>query len=180
MTMFDGFRRLIRNSDRPFLWRKCLLLIFSLCVANGMVSQNRIVLHVSHWYGSTGRVEIHEGDDLHFKLKNDRARYSGVIQSIGDSLIQFSSFCLKLNDLSVIYLDQSNFLNRQLSKFCRWSGLGYVALDVFNNTTQGTKPIVNETTVEMGSVLFLTGWLIHKASQKRYRIGSRCTLWLVW
>ena len=163
----------------PFLGRRMILLV-SLFAVLQSPAQNVIVLHVSHWYGSTGRVVIREGDELCFKLKGDPGKYCDVIQCIADTVIQFDSFTLNLKDLRLLYVDQSNFLTRQFSKFLMWGGLGYAGLDIINNTTNGTQPIFQERTLKAAGALFVSGWLIRKAFQRRYHIGKRCTIWVIW
>ncbi len=155
----------------------CLFIALSLSIR--IPAQNMLALHVSHWYGHTSRVLIHEGDDFHFRMKNDPAKYNVIIQSIEDTLIRFDNFNMPLKDLAVVYTDESNYVTRMLSKFFIWTGIGFAGLDVFNNLTNGTQPIVRNETLLAGSSLFLTGWILKKAFQKRYRISPRCTVWVI-
>jgi hypothetical protein len=155
-----------------------LLLLFSGLLNKGLSAQNRLIMHVQH-LTRVKRVEFGTGDEIKFRLKDDPAKYSGKIGSIGDSLINISDLVIPIKSIAVIYVNNANYLSSMFSKFMIRGGLGFIALDAINNLANGTNPIVNPLAVYIGLPVALVGEMIRLLSYKKYRIGSKCTLWVV-
>lgn len=139
-------------------------------------SQKFIALDVSKVAGFK-RIKYSVGDDIRFKLTNDKKKYTERIATFNDSLIYFESKkVVRIDDISVIYRDNANFVTRGLSKFCFRFGPAFLGLDVFNNLINQRKPLVNELAIKEGAAFVGAGLIFKHMLKKRYKIGKRRSL----
>jgi hypothetical protein len=158
--------------------RLALLLFLNFILSAGLTSQNRIILHVHHLFKSK-RVEISTGDQIKFRLKDDPSKYRGRVDTIGDSLITISGLVVPIHSISCFYMYRANYVSSSFSKFFIRLGLGFIALDTFNNLTNGTPPILNPRSVFIGLPVALIGGIIRICGYKKYKISPGCTVWVV-
>ncbi|MFI5151120.1 MAG: hypothetical protein ACHQRM_15410 [Bacteroidia bacterium] len=159
---------------------RMLFLILAVVGSSLLPAQDRLVMHISHLSGRTSRVEFREGDDFRFRIKNNPHRYTCTIIGICDSVVYFKDqFSVELRDLDKIYVDQSNFLTRKFSRFFLALGIGYPLLNAVNNAAGGLDPMPDKPTLVVCGTLAVSGIVMKLAFLHRYRVGKRCTLWII-
>lgn len=112
------------------------------------------------------------GDELSFRLKQDRTKHSGEIVAFGDSLIIFREFEVHVNEIASLYIDEKTkwWLRYKIAQLSLLAGGGYLLLDVLNTGE------LNETTLIVSGTLTGVGLIAHAIIGKRIRIKGRTKL----
>jgi hypothetical protein len=122
------------------------------------------------------RIRYKEGDEINFKLKDFKQKYSGEILQITDSSILIKGMDVPLKMISVIYRDRGNFLTKSFSKVFIWAGLGFIILDTGNNLITKSPEIIDKRAVIASGSLILVGCAMKILEIKKYKISSKHVL----
>jgi hypothetical protein len=164
----------------PLPVRRLVFFLPLLCLFLTLPAQEKLVLHITHPSGRTTRVVYQDGDEFKFRVKNSPSPYTCTLVRICDSILYLdNNFSVELRDLDKIYVDHANFLTRKLSKFFIYLGLGYPALDALNNGFNQFHPIIDQTTLIAGGVCVVSGLVMKVAFRRKYKVGPKCTLWII-
>jgi hypothetical protein len=139
-----------------------------------MAQSNKFMsLDIEH-KSTTRRIKFYIGDEITFKLKQDKKKYKGIIINVNDSALMFDTTTIILfKNINTILVDNSNYLTRAASAFLTGCGVGYVALDALNNVINNDKPVLRWLDVEIGAGLVIVGQAIRILSIKRYKINKK-------
>lgn len=156
---------------------KRLLLLFALIQAClGAAAQKSLAIDIAYPWRFK-RLHIYQGELMTFRLKGDRHLYRHTLVDMQDSVLYIETGeSIRLDRLRCIIIDRSNFLTRMLASGFRTAGIGYVAIDAFNNSINGETPVFKERVVLTGAGLFLVGQAIRIANKKRLRTGRYTSL----
>lgn len=119
------------------------------------------------------RVKYFLDDKIRIELKN-KTRLSGNIEKISDSSFVVKNAEIFIKEVAAIYKDRSNFVTHGFTiLFAGW-GAGFIAIDTFNNLTNGEKPIIKKRALIAGAALISAAGIIKLLSVKKYKIkGDR-------
>jgi|GEM_PF-2703538 hypothetical protein len=179
MNSTTGVRPIYGKSARVLRLQGLVLAVLFFCTLS-VTAQRTLSLHITHWTGRPERIVLHEGEPFSFRIKNNPYRYHCTIEQLRDSTIFLEdSFSVVLKDLHLIYYDKGNSLTHAFSKFFMYLGPGYVALDAINNATSNMQPIVGKDALIASGSVFIAGVLLKVAFLHRYKVGTRCSLWIL-
>jgi hypothetical protein len=154
---------------------KCIACYVLFFITTGLFAQsNRFMsLDIEH-ASSTKRIKYFVGDEIIYKVKQDRNRYHGVITMVSDTGIMVDTSVIVLyKEIAKVLVNNSNSLTKVASVFLKGCGIGYIGLDILNNLINSNKPIINPLTIEIGAGLFLSGQIIRWLSMKHYKINKK-------
>ena len=159
---------------------KRLKIVLPLCFLSTCfcVAQKYLVMDVSKLTGFK-RIRFSTGDDFRFRKKNERKKYTATIVYLTDSMIVFKDSSVKISDIAIVYRDRSNFVTRGLSRWFLGLGVGFVALDTFNNAINNESPVVKKEAVIESASFLAAGLLLKALPIKRYRMGKRRSLKII-
>ncbi len=151
-----------------------LIILFVFCYH--LHAQKILVIDV-FTLGHLKRFHISQNTSITYKVKGSVYRQTNTLTDMQDSALYFETGeLIYLKDIKKIIINRSNFLTRKLSTFFRLAGIGYIAIDAFNNSINNESPIFKEQVLTVGMVLFLIGEVIHIANKKRIKINKNHTL----
>lgn len=118
------------------------------------------------------------GDQLSVRVKGSKAKVTGTIRELQDSIILFDYHRINVNDITHIYLDDKQKFwygfRYKLSPLFLYAGAGYLLLDIVN-----TREIDRGTLLISGSLLtagLLVRWLTR---DDKTRIRGKRTIKIV-
>lgn len=127
--------------------------------------------------GHFKRFHIYQHEQITVKLKGSPHKHRHTIVDMEDSVLYIETGeSIRLNQIKSIIIDRSNFLTRLLAGGFRTAGIGYIAIDAFNNSINAETPVFKERVLAAGAVLFAVGEIIHIANKRRLRPGRHTTL----
>jgi hypothetical protein len=74
------------------------------------------------------------GEEIEFKLKNDPFLYRPIIQSVRDSSLIINGVELAFKDISAVKVYKNKPFLRLLSNFAFYGSVGYLLIDLVNNS----------------------------------------------
>ncbi len=112
------------------------------------------------------------GDDISLRLKAGNEKHRGTIHEITDSsiLINFDNEIL-LSEIGMILKPRWGW--SLLSNVTRIAGLGYMALDIVNNTINNSAPIVDESTLLIGAGMVAFSYAILPLHNRQLKKGKK-------
>lgn len=86
---------------------------------------------------------------------------------------------VRIQDVSCIIVDKSNFITRSIPNFLMGMGAGFITLDSFNNLMNEDYPVIKKQILIEGATFVVCGWILLRFSKEKHRISSRCTLKII-
>ena len=157
--------------------KKLLFILFVLFITSSH-SQKFLALY-SYGLWQMKREGFYAGEILKFKLKESGIRETKRISDMKDSIIIFSDgYKIRLNEISCIYINRSNYLIRKFKKFFIGYGAAFITLDSFNNLIhpEVPGPVVKMRAVIIGTSVVTVGLLIKLMEIKYWRPGKNKVL----
>lgn len=119
--------------------------------------------------GRKKRIRFYVGDELKFKLKDEKFKRTATITGIDSNSITINGLAqIPLEDFRVIQLDRNNAITA-LSKSGTGSGIVFMIL---GGITTALKVPKGETMIYGGGVLFITGQLFSLFKKRKYKLNS--------
>lgn len=151
------------------------LLIF--CLGKAQAQNKYLVLEKTLTDRS---VTYSSGDDITFKLKGENHYRTNHIVSLSDTAIQFHYYTVNYPEIEKVYLKHrrlSGFSLRKLGTFAQITGLGYIAIDQFNQVVvRGEDPSYNEDVFFVGGLIFVGGTALKFLEPRKVRVGGKYRL----
>jgi hypothetical protein len=154
--------------------RKYIFLVF-MTLSITSFSQQLLTLDIYRPFGFK-RIRYHIGDQIVLKLKGEVNKRSGKIESLGDFSLFVSGREIIFDSVRYVYVDRTNLLTGLFSRFFMYAGLGYMAVDTFNNLKLGDLKPVKSRVLMVGLPLTALGWSLYRNRIKRYRLGKNKVL----
>lgn len=155
--------------------RLLLLWFFSLIISFECFSQQTLLFHHSRYKEAKYKV----GDILSFRLHGDPAKISMQIRGFEDSLIVFSGYKVRPEEISHLYVDDKTkvfyILRYKYKALLTIAGLGYLTLDTVNSGEFRQESVITGGTLLAGGILarYLIGNTIKiKGKKKLVIIGE--------
>lgn len=150
--------------------RLFILFIFC-CMSFQGISQGQRYL-VLDKPGSVKRIRYYVGEELKFKLKDDKTVYTDVIEDVGDSSIKIRGTQIPLKDIRmVIRYKEGGLLNQAIYILPR-AGILYFLADTFNPVFRGGSVDVSRSGIIVGSSFVAGGLFLKLFKKKKYRINN--------
>ncbi len=104
-----------------------------------------------------------KGEEISFRVNDTKAKVTGEIVAIQDSVIVFKGFEVRVSEISSLYIDEKTrwWLRYKIEQLSLITGGGYLLLDIIN-----TGELNNKT-------LIVSGTLIGAGLIARVLIGNR-------
>jgi hypothetical protein len=149
------------------------LLTFFCVIPDSLAQENYLVLDKP---GRIKRIRYYTGDEIIFRLKGDKTKYSTILQAIGDSTIRVRDTDIPVKDIrSVTRYSENGFLY-QIARILPKAGILYFAADTFNPIFRGEKPSVSRSGVIVGGSLFVGGQALKLFRKRTFKVNSYRTL----
>ena len=125
-------------------------------------------------------VTYSSGDDITFKLKEEDFFRTNHIIALNDTAIEFHYYSVNYLEIEKVYMKRkrlSGFNLRQLGTYAQIAGLGYIAIDQFNQVVvRGEDPSYNEDVFFVGGCLFIGGTVLKFLEPRKVRVGGKYRL----
>ncbi len=125
-------------------------------------------------------VTYSSGDDITFKLKEEDFFRTNHIVALNDTAIEFHYYSVNYLEIDKIYLKRkrlSGFSARKLGSYAQIAGLGYIAIDQFNQViVWGKDASFNEDVFLVGGLIFAGGTLLKILDPRKVRVGGKYRL----
>jgi hypothetical protein len=130
--------------------------------------------------GSFKKFQIHINEELEYKLKGQRKFHKGQITAMADSTIVFDdSIEVKLSKLKCVRFKRNNHLIDAFATAFMIAGVGFIAIDTFNNVILDRQPVVNQKAAVISAGLLSTSFLLKRMGHKKVRITKNKILRIV-
>ncbi len=119
--------------------------------------------------GTINNIKFRAGNRIEIKTKNGE-RISGVINQIRDTAIIVNYNLVMISEIKNIYTRRT-----MISAFSHLGikgGLGYVAIDGFNNLINNEDPVFRNSTLKTGGIMFAAGILLKSISNRKRHIDN--------
>jgi len=129
-------------------------------------SQNILVIEKP---GTVKNIKFRSGDRIELKTLNGE-KIKGIINQIRDTAIVVNYYLININEISKIYS-----FRRLISAFSFAGiegGLGYVVIDGFNSLINNERPIIRNSTLKTGGIMFGAGLLLKSLSKRKRSIDN--------
>jgi hypothetical protein len=126
--------------------------------------------------GRIKRIRYYVGDEINFKLKEDKTTYSTLLQAVGDSTIKVRDTDIAISDIRSIIRHSENGFLYQAARILPKAGILYFVADTFNPLLRGEKPSVSRSGIVVGSTLFAGGQALKLFRKRTLRINNYRTL----
>lgn len=112
------------------------------------------------------------GDDITLRLEDGNEKHRGTIHEITDSsiLINFDNEIM-LSDIKMVLKPRWGW--SLLRNVTRIAGMGYMVLDVVNNTINNSSPIVDESTMFIGAGMVAFSYAILPLHNRQMKKGNK-------
>lgn len=158
--------------------RRLLVVLYLLACVPVARAQKALTIDV-FTLGHFKRIHLYQNDQITFKLKGSSHKRTHTLMDMdmADSILYIETGeAIRLNQIKSIIIDRSNFVTRMLASGFRVAGVGYVAIDAFNNAINEEAPVFKERVLVAGAGLFAVGEIIHLANKQRIRPGKNRAL----
>src|SRR4051812_47740894 len=95
--------------------------------------------------GTFKRFKIYPETIIKYKLKGERRMQQDKLVDMKDSTLYLADgSMIKLNQIKCIVVDRSYFWLKLLRRVFTTAGVGFIALDAFNNAVNGERPVFKD------------------------------------
>jgi hypothetical protein len=115
------------------------------------------------------------GDEISFRVKGSRKKFTGTIRSLKDSVIFLNGFQVRVDEVSSLYIDDKTkwWLRYKVEQLCLLAGAGYLIIDSINHGE------IDEDTLKISGTLIGVGLLAKLVIGNRIKIKGRTRLRIV-
>jgi len=164
-------------SSRIHIFYLTILPLVLLCKEKALAQSEYLVLEKTLTDRS---VTYSSGDDITFKLKEEDFFRTNHIIALNDTAIEFHYYSVNYLDIDKIFLKHqrlSGFSPRVLGSYAQIVGLGYIAIDQFNQVVvRGEDASFNENVLWTGGLIFAGGTLLKLLEPRKVRVGGKYRL----
>lgn len=136
-----------------------------------------MVLAYDKSFGKVKRVHFYQGQSITVKEFNSSKVYSGVITAISDSTFEINNAVFKPENISTIYIEKS--LLKIFGTAFTIAGVGYLALDVFNEFTSTGNLLFDSAVVIPSAILVGVGGLMILMSKQKLKVKAKNQLKII-
>ncbi len=155
---------------------RCTLFPFiAFCMFTTSGLSQKILVLDTHSGFMFKRYRFTPGDKFCIKT-NDGHHYRDTIRALGDSVVVLTKNTITLQDIRSVYIDRSNIVTRSFSKAFLLFGVGFPALDAFNNFINREQPLFKKPALIEGGAVTSGGLLLKMLQVRKYRLNKRNTL----
>ena len=164
-------------SPRIYILYTFFLLSHILCYEPAQAQSEYLVLEKTL---SDRAVIYRSGDKITFRLKGEDFYRTNHIIALNDSSIEFHYYSVNYLEIDKIYLKRqrlSGFSLRMIGTYSQIAGLGYIAIDQFNQVlVRGEDPTFNDEVFIVGGLIFVSGTLLKFLEPRKIRVGGKYRL----
>jgi len=164
-------------SSRIHIYYLIILPLVLLCEEKALAQGEYLVLEKTLTDRS---VTYSSGDDITFKLKEEDFFRTNHIVALSDTAIEFHYYSVNYLEIDKIYLKNkrlSGFSPRQIGNYAQIAGLGYIAIDQFNQVVvRGEDASFNEGVFLVGGLIFAGGTVLKFLDPRKVRVGGKYRL----
>ncbi|MDZ7604937.1 MAG: hypothetical protein U5K79_04970 [Cyclobacteriaceae bacterium] len=148
-----------------------------LCKENALAQSEYLVLEKTLTDRS---VTFSSGDDITFKMKEEDFFRTNHIIALNDTAIEFHYYSVNYLEIDKVYLKHkrlSGFSPRQIGNYAQIAGLGYIAIDQFNQVlVRGEDASYNADVFLVGGLIFVGGTVLKFLEPRKVRVGGKYRL----
>jgi hypothetical protein len=163
--------------SRIYLFYLVVFLLLLLCKEKAVAQSEYLVLEKTLTDRS---VKYSSGDDITFKMKEEDFFRTNHIIALNDTAIEFHYYSVNYQEIDKVYLKHkqlSGFNTRKLGTYAQIAGLGYIAIDQFNQVlVRGEDPSYNEDVFFVGGCIFIGGTVLKLLEPRKVRVGGKYRL----
>ncbi len=152
--------------DKIKIMKQIMFLIIMQFIIISAISQNILVVEKP---GKVNNIKYRVGERIELKTINGE-RIKGIINQIRDTAVVVNYYMVKNSDIKNIYT-----LRRLVSAFSFVGiegGLGYVVIDGFNGLINNESPIIANSTLKTGGIMFGAGILLRSIAKRKRHIDN--------
>ena len=120
------------------------------------------------------------GDDITFKLKEEDFFRTNHIIALSDTAIEFHYYTVNYHEIDKVYMKHkqlSGFSTRKIGAYAQIAGLGYIAIDQFNQVVvRGEDPSFNDDVFFVGGLIFIGATILKFLEPRKVRVGGKYRL----
>ena len=115
------------------------------------------------------------GDEISFRVKGSKKKFTGTIRSLKDSVIFLNGFQVRVSEVASLYIDDKTkwWLRYKVEQLCLLAGAGYLIIDSINHGE------IDEQTLAISVSLIAAGLLARVFIGHQIKIKGRTTLRIV-
>lgn len=125
---------------------------------------------------SNKQVVYSSGDNIKFKLKDEKFYRTNHIVSLNDTAIQFHYYAIAYHDIDAVDIRGHRFGTnlRGIGGTLQFVGLAYIAIDQFNQVVvRGQEVSFNENIWLAGGAVFAGGTILKLLSPRKLKLGGK-------
>jgi hypothetical protein len=126
---------------------------------------------------SDKQITYSSGDEISYKLKDEDFFRTDHIVALNDTAIEFHYNMIAFHEISAINIKGKRFGNfnlKAVGTYAQIAGLGYIAIDQFNQVVvSGEDASFNESVWLAGGLVFVGGTILKIIAPKKIRVGGK-------
>ncbi len=159
---------------------KVFILVLFIIVFDVQAQAQKFLAVDVYRLGTFKRFCIYRETVIKYKLKGSHRIQRDSLVDMKDSILFLNDgSTIRINEIKFIVVDRSYFWLKLLRRVLTTAGIGFIALDAFNNAINSESPVFKERVLVIGGSLFVAGQLLKATEKKRIRPGRNRRLHVI-
>lgn len=143
-------------------------LLFLIFAFNSGLAQPKLKILYTR-FGSLKKYEFFPGDVLQYKLKGSHSFNTGKIIAMHDSILILNTDSILLAEIRSIRVNKNNYHVKLFQKIFLIGGLGYPALNLFNNSMNHVSPLLSDKALIISGSMLAASLILRQTQIKHIR-----------
>jgi hypothetical protein len=149
--------------------------IFSMTFVGNLIAQREYI--VIEKTLSNKQITYSSGDEISYKLKGEDFFRTDHIIALNDTAIEFHYNLITFREIAEVNIKGKRFSTfnfKSVGTYAQVAGLGYIAIDQFNQVVVGGEDAsFNETVWLAGGLIFVGGTILKMLTPKKVKVGGK-------
>lgn len=150
-------------------------IIFSIVMIDHVRAQREFI--VVEKVFSNKQITYSSGDEISYKLKGEDFFRTDHIIALNDTAIEFHYNMIAFREIAEVNIKGKRFSSfnlKSIGTYAQVAGLGYIAIDQFNQVVvSGEDASFNKTVWLAGGLIFVGGTILKMMTPKKVKVGGK-------